>query len=170
MFEKSQWQNMFDKVLGMDFALTGFAFVLLVLATFFGVIMRYVLTRPFIWLEEVQVLCIIWVIFLGCAAAFRHGAHVAIEVVVDMLPNRFRLAIERFNYILVILMLSYIAYQGYFMVRQLAITERVTNILGIPYWVVYAALPVGCVLSIVSYTYAMYKINKGVSLRLRGTE
>ena len=64
------------------------ALILLVGVTFFGVIMRYCLGDPFVWQEEVQLALIIWVVFLGGRYAFVCGNHAAIDVIVEMFPEK----------------------------------------------------------------------------------
>ena len=55
----------------LDLALAGVAFVILIVVTFGGVIMRYILSSPLAWAEEVQLWMFLWITFLGAGAAFR---------------------------------------------------------------------------------------------------
>ena len=72
------------------------ALVLLVGVTFFGVIMRYCLGDPFVWQEEVQLALIIWVVFLGGRYAFVCGNHAAIDVIVEMFPEKLQKILESY--------------------------------------------------------------------------
>lgn len=146
-----------DFFLNIDLFISGIAFAILVLVTFVGVIMRYAMRRPFMWQEEVQLASIVWVVFLGSGAAFRTGNHVAIEIIVDALPKTLRKIIETLNYLLVVVVLIYLLNQGTNLVKQLSVTQRLTNILHIPYYLIYVAFPVGCVLMIVNYTVTFYR-------------
>ena len=57
----------------LDVLIAGMALIALVAITFAGVIMRYIFSQPFIWLEEMQIALFLWVAFLGSSAAFRRN-------------------------------------------------------------------------------------------------
>ena len=72
----------------LDVAVASIALIVLILLTFSGVIMRYIVGKPYTWLEEVQLFCMVWIVFAAGGAAFRTGSHVAIEMVVEMVRKR----------------------------------------------------------------------------------
>ncbi len=72
----------------LDLFLASIALAVLTVITFAAVIMRYVLREPLLWQEEAQAFCQVWMIFLGASVAFRQGSIVAIEMVVDALPEK----------------------------------------------------------------------------------
>lgn len=141
-----------NSLLNLDFVLTGITFIALVSITFVGVIMRYFLNNPLVWLEEVQLMCFVWIVFFGSGAAFRTGNHVAIEMIVDKLPSGIKKIVEVLIYITVIIVLAYFFMKGSDLVKQLAETDRTTNIFKIPYKIIYSAFPIGCILMIINYT------------------
>ncbi|SMP40377.1 TRAP-type C4-dicarboxylate transport system, small permease component [Anoxynatronum buryatiense] len=143
-------------LLNLDLVLTGATFLVLVTITFAGVIMRYFVNRPLVWLEEVQLMCFVWIVFFGAGAAFRTGSHVAIDMVVDRFPQQLRKITEILIYIAVIIVLCYFMVQGWSLVQQMGQTNRLTNIFKIPYTLIYAAFPIGCVLMIINYSIATY--------------
>lgn len=144
-------------LLNLDLVLTGIVFAILVVVTFAGVIMRYFVNNPFVWLEEVQLACFVWIAFLGGGAAFRTGNHVAIEFIVDRLPTGLRKVVEVLIYLVVIIVLGYFFIQGSNLVNQMANTGRTTNILKIPYKIIYSAFPIGCILMIINFTIESFK-------------
>ena len=121
------------------------ALVLLVGVTFFGVIMRYCLGDPFVWQEEVQLALIIWVVFLGGRYAFVCGNHAAIDVIVEMVPERLQKIVSVLIAAVSLIILCYVGYQGIRYIMQMMRYNRVTNILKLPYSLVYLPLPIGCV-------------------------
>ena len=121
------------------------ALVLLVGVTFFGVIMRYCLGDPFVWQEEVQLALIIWVVFLGGRYAFVCGNHAAIDVIVEMFPEKIQKIFSVLIAAVAVIVLCYVGYQGVRYIMQMVRYDRVTNILKIPYSLIYTPLPVGCV-------------------------
>ena len=82
-------KNKFLKVIGnLDIAIAVIALVILIVLTSSGVVFRYALGKPFTWLEEVQLFCLVWIVFAAGGAAFRTGNHVSIEMVVEMFPKK----------------------------------------------------------------------------------
>lgn len=125
----------------------------LVVLTFAGVLKRYIFRDPIAWMEEIQPLLFLWMVFLAAGAAFRTGGHVAIEIVVDALPKKVSSVIERINVLVELLILAYLTWQSCVFYGQCVATNKVTLFLQIPYSLAYVVLPIGCVLMIVSVIY-----------------
>ena len=47
---------------------------------------RYFLNDPYIWPEEVIRIAMIWLSFVGAGMAFRRGAHILVDTIVNLLP------------------------------------------------------------------------------------
>lgn len=136
----------------LDWAVTCIAMAVLIFVTFLGVIMRYFFNSPLVWTEEVQLWCFVWVVFLGGGATFRLGEHVSIDILVDLLPKALQKIVKVVEYVVVIAVLIYYTKYSTVLAQQMVRTERLTNILGIPYGLIYSAFPVGCIIMIISYT------------------
>ena len=145
------------KILGnLDVGVSCVMMVALVILTFVGVLMRYIMRSPITWQEEVQMLLFLWIVFLGGAGAFRAGSHIAIEILVDALPKKIGGVIERFDVLLQLLILVYLFWQEIQYYNQLIVAGRVTNLLRLPYGVAYAVVPIGGALMLISMLYAAY--------------
>lgn len=140
-------------VLRADIWITGLFFAGLTLVTFFGVVMRYFLNQPFVWLEEVQLALFIGVVYIGAGSAFRHGSHVAIDFLVEMFPAALRRAVEILVHVIVVVVLGYFAWQGLTMTMGMVDSGRVTSILRFPSFAIYAMIPIGLVWAIVNCLY-----------------
>lgn len=140
----------FYKILCLDQIIASFALIVLVAVTFLGVIMRYFFNAPFVWLEEVQLLCFIWLIFFGSPVVVRNGGHVAIDIVVDMMPEKLAKIVIHIATIVLILVVGFMCYQGILLIMQHQRTGRVSNILDIPYVVIYSAMPISFMLFILN--------------------
>lgn len=142
------------KVLGnLDVGLACLLLAGLIVLTFAGVLKRYIFRDPIAWMEEIQPLLFLWVVFLAAGAAFRTGGHVAIEIVVDALPKRASKIIDRIDVVIELLILAYLTWQSCVFYAQCVTTNKVTLFLQLPYSLVYVILPIGCVLMIVSVIY-----------------
>jgi TRAP-type C4-dicarboxylate transport system permease small subunit len=140
--------------------IAGIMLTLLIIFTFFAVIMRYVVNRPITWGEEFQLLSMVMIVFFGAGAGFRLKSHVAIDIVVDLLPRGAQKVIGAVIYALTVIILGYFFVHSASYVRQMFATERVTNILHIPYFLIYASFPISCVLMIVNYSLQTFRKKK----------
>lgn len=145
-------------VLGnLDTIVASVVLALLIILTFAGVIFRYVLGAPFTWLEEVQTSCMVWIVFAAAGAAFRAGNQVAIEMIVDLMPEKMQKIAEIFISVVVVVVLAYLFYQSIGFINIFVQSGRSTPMLKIPYAFIYGIAPVSYVLMIVSYFYALVK-------------
>ena len=141
----------------LDLFLASIALAVLTLVTFAAVIMRYVLKAPLLWQEEAQAFCQVWMIFLGASVAFRQGSIVAIEMVVDALPEKGKRIMEYVVDMIVIFTLTFLMVKCQQYIAQVfGRTHRGTPILGIPYELIYGISPYGCGLMILSYLLSKY--------------
>ena len=118
----------------------------LIAFTFVGVPMRYLMSHPFTWEEELQLACMVWITFLAAPAAFRSKSHVAIEIVVDALPRSMRRAAEVLIALVVYAVLIYFFFRSRNFIAVMVKTSRKTPILMIPYSWIYSVAPVSIVL------------------------
>lgn len=137
-------------LLNLDLYLGCCILIVLVAVAIATVISRYIIGSPFMWSEEIQVLCFTWISFLGAGVAFRHGAHVSIEMLVDLIPYRIRRYIELIIALAVSLLLCYVGYLSIVYVNQSILLEKTTTILKIPDYLYCLSVPVGCFFMIVS--------------------
>lgn len=154
----------------LDIIITGVALSYLVFLTITGALSRYFLDSPWVWMEEVQLMLEVWVVFLGAGYGFRVGAHVAIEIVIDALPQK----VQRFfDYLIMAIVVGTIAYllvQSIGYVRLFIRSERTTSILQIPYYLIYGIVPVSCILMILNYLYYFIMKVRGVDVTAKETE
>ncbi|WP_291633177.1 TRAP transporter small permease [Clostridium sp.] len=141
-----------NALLNLDLIIAVISLIVLIIITFLGVIMRYFANNPFIWQQEVQLWCFVWIVFFGSSAAFRSGSHVAIDLVVDLLPDSLKKVVDILGYFVMMGVLIYLTIHGSNLVIQLASTNRLTNILRVPFSIIYSAFPIGCVLMMINYT------------------
>ena len=145
-------QNKIASVLmNLDIAVASAILAILIVLTFLGVIWRYIFDAPFTWLEEVQTSCLVWIVFAAAGAAFRTGNHVAIEMIVDMMPAKVQKIMEWFISIVVVAVVGYLFFQVFIK------SGRSTSMLKIPYTAVYGIAIFSYIDMIFSYFYSIIK-------------
>ena len=136
----------------LDMGIAVISLAALIAVTFINVIMRRCFNRPFMWQEEVQLWLIVWVVCYGSSAAFRSGGHVVVDMVIEMLPDVLQNVVKWIVWLIVTGVMGYLLYSNIIYLEQLFTTNRVTNILKIPYGFIYSAFPVSIVYSIAGFT------------------
>ena len=154
MNQKSKLKNV---LWNLDTIVASVVLAILIILTFAGVPFRYLLGAPFTWLEEVQLACMVWIVYAGAGAAFRAGNQVAIEMIVDLMPKGMQKIMEIFISVVVLAVLGYLFYQSLGYIGIFLRSGRATPMLKIPYAVIYGIAPVSFVLMVISYFYALFK-------------
>jgi len=108
------------------------------------------------WIEEVQLACMVWIVFCAAGGAFRTGDHVAIELLVDTLPVPAQKVISVMVTIVVVSVLGYLLYQSIGFVQVFVRSGRSTSILRIPFTWIYGIAPIALFSMILNYLYAKY--------------
>lgn len=149
--------NGLDFLMNFDLFLASAILAILIILTFLGVVWRYVFNSPFTWLEEVQTSCMVWIVFAAAGAAFRTGNHVAIEMIVDLMPKKMQKVTEWIISIVVVIVIGYLFFQSLGFIQVFLKSGRSTSMLKIPYVAVYGIAIVSYIDMIISYFYSIIK-------------
>lgn len=144
-------------LMNLDIVVASAILAILIALTFLGVIWRYIFNAPFTWLEEVQTSCMVWIVFAAAGAAFRSGNHVAIEMIVDMMPAKMQKIMEWLISVVVVIVIGYLFWQSIGFIQVFLKSGRSTSMLKIPYSVVYGIAIVSYIDMIISYFYSIIK-------------
>jgi TRAP-type C4-dicarboxylate transport system permease small subunit len=87
------------------------------LSVFTGVVIRYVVTVPFPWTEEVARFCLIWFGLLAAAIGVRRGIHFSFQWGLIYLPGRQRYLIRQIGNFAVIVFLTMLLWQSFALVE-----------------------------------------------------
>jgi len=130
-------------------AIAGAALVVVVLVTCWGVVTRYVTEQPATWTGEVAGIAFAWLVFLGAAAGFKYGMHVAIDMLVVALPVPLRRVLMAFVDVLVLAFLAIL----FVLAVQFSIDAWTdpTSVLRLPRSVTYVSVVVGSACMAVRY-------------------
>ena len=140
-------------LMNLDIVVASIILAILIVLTFLGVVWRYIFNAPFTWLEEVQTSCMVWIVFAGAGAAFRSGNHVAIEMIVDLMPKSMQKIMEILISIVVVVVIGYLFMQSIGFIQVFV----KSSMLKIPYSWVYGIAIVSYFDMIISYFYALFR-------------
>lgn len=128
--------------------------VLMSLATFGNVILRYAFNSPIQWAEEFSRYAFIWVVFLGAAACSKRKTHIAIDALTLLAPPRFRHFLAILVQGVVLVLTTAVAYYGWVLCR---LATQATSTLNIPQYVVYLVVPFSAVLIFMHTAIDLYR-------------
>lgn len=130
-------------------------FVVMVVSTLTQVICRYLLEFSLPWVDELARYCLVWMVFVGMVLTLVRGQHVTVDLMLDRYSIRFRpfaltiIDLATSGLFLVLL------YGGVLLMQLTA--GQTTSGLGMPKYMVYAALPIGALLMLIELGQRIYR-------------
>ena len=113
---------------------------------FSQVVARYALGNSLSWSEEIGRHLFVWMTFLGAALGVRNKAHVALDLLVNHLPQRLNKIVLAFGYLVMLVFSAVLIHTGMKMVTLGS--HQISAALQIPMKYVYIVLPISGVLMI----------------------
>ena len=132
------------------------AMTLVVCLTFYQVVTRFVFGHPSAWSEVAARSGTIWMVFLGLAAAFRQGAMIAVDFLIDVSPDRMRRVLHVVVAVASLVFLVILVWYG----TAMTLRVRGQNLAGMHVSIawVYAAIPVGAALSVLGVISRLFEV------------
>lgn len=112
-----------------------------------GVFSRYVLGSGSQWPEPIAILLMMVFTFIGAAAGYRAGAHIAVTILTDRLPKLVQAAAARISDVLMLLVCAFVVVYGVQLCRA-TWGQSVSELPWLPVGVTYLPLPIGGVLTL----------------------
>lgn len=135
-------------VTGVALGMGCFAMTVAACAGLFQVLTRFILQEPATWSEPLIRMMLIWMAYLGLAAAVRAGSLVSVDLLYRLVRGRRRRALEA------VIALATLALLGVLVWFGIDLTSRVRfqNLAGleIPVSFAYAAIPTGALISMLA--------------------
>ena len=128
--------------------IAGLSILAMTLIIPWGIFARYVLGTGSSWPEPVSILLMVVFTFVGAAASYRAGAHMAVGMITDRLPPLQRQLVALLVQVLMILVCVFMTYYG----TTLCLTtwnQFLASLPGVRVGMTYAPIPVGGVLTLV---------------------
>lgn len=116
------------------------ALAIMLCAILFNVIMRYLFRNPTSWADELAMICMAYVTFVGGAVAYKKNLHFGIDFLVDKLPLKVRMFIRRFFNLVYIFLFGYATILGY-RLFDTAVKRMIYS--GWSYKIIDASMPLG---------------------------
>ncbi|WP_158932371.1 TRAP transporter large permease subunit [Acidisphaera sp. S103] len=118
----------------IDLLTQGLAALLVVIEVvilFVGVLWRYLLDNPLVWVEELAAILFLWLVSLGAVIALRRGEHMCMTVVIGRVGERTQRLATRFSALIVALVTAGLVLPGIsYAEQQQAILTPVMQIPG----------------------------------------
>lgn len=117
---------------------------------FINVVLRFFGTS-IMWAEELARYAIVWITFVGASVCVYKGAHIGVDVIMNILGEKSK---KILSLILVLFSLIFSLTFTYFSLKitmNVHGTNQVSSTLGVPMYIVYAAMPVGGILMSIRY-------------------
>lgn len=125
----------------------------------YSVAMRYLLSAPPMWGEEIPKLLFVWMIFLGAGFAYFSGQNIRMTALIERAPPGPRRVVELGMYGLVVVILLMVLWYS---VPILQLTARTTSLAtGLSDAWTYAALPLGALLLLANAVWRIRRLLRG---------
>ena len=128
--------------------IAGLSILTMTLIIPWGIFARYVLGTGSSWPEPVSILLMVVFTFVGAAASYRAGAHMAVGMITDRLPPLQRQLVALLVQLLMIVVCVFMTYYG----TRLCITtwnQFLASLPSVRVGMTYAPIPIGGVLTLV---------------------
>lgn len=123
-----------------------------VAVAFTNVVARYVFDASLVWATELTILLFLWSVFFGAAYCFKKDAHIAVTIVLDVMPTRIAKAMLLLSHLVTLVFLIAVGYYGYqYLLLVIDLDERSIDLWGMPMWIPYLVIPI-------SFALAAYRV------------
>jgi len=143
-----------DKAIGfINQSIAAFGISAGVALAFVNVVARFVFDASLTWAAELTVFLFLWSAFFGAAYCFKKDAHIAITIVLDILPSRIAKFFLIVSHTITIGFLLAVSYYGYEYLELVIDMEERSIDLDIPMWIPYLVIPL-------SFAFAAFRVGE----------
>ncbi len=123
-----------------------------VFVAFINVVARYVFDASFTWATELTIYLFLWSVFFAAAYCFKKDAHIAVTIVLDLMPDRVAKVMLIISHVVTFIFLCAVAYYGYeYLLETIEFDERSIDLWNIPMWTIYSVIPI-------SFAFGAYRV------------
>ena len=111
------------------------------------VIARYVFRHPIVFVDDAVCLCFAWVIYFGCAVAYRYGMHYGLDFIYKVIPEKAHPYYNIFLKLVILFLVSVLFKLSYILRSNVGAKVLLTT--GIPYKYIDDAAVLGFALMVI---------------------
>jgi TRAP-type C4-dicarboxylate transport system permease small subunit len=149
--------------------ISGLGVLLMGLILTYEVLCRYLFNSPTIWAQETSIYLYMWTMLAAASYTLQTRKHVHVDLVVDRLPVRPKLALEAATSTVGAIFCGIVSMQAYEMIAATVRFGKVSATpLRVPLWIPQSALLMGFVL--LTLQFAFLAVDRMAALKLRGGE
>ena len=123
--------------------LLAFGIIALSVLLLINVFLRFFFSRSIVMAEEVGQIILLAITFLGLSYVARHGRHIRMSVVYDVVSNKFRKILAVIISLVTSITLYYLSYVAFRYVAAIKLANRVTSSLNIPVYMINLVVAIG---------------------------
>ncbi len=120
---------------------------------FVNVVARFVFDASLTWAAELTVFFFLWSAFFGAAYCFKKDAHIAVTIILDLLPTHIAKAFLIVSHLITICFLIAVSYYGYEYLLLVHELDEMSIDLDIPMWIPYLVIPI-------SFAFAAFRVSE----------
>jgi C4-dicarboxylate transporter DctQ subunit len=123
-----------------------------VAVAFTNVVARYVFDASLVWATELTIFLFLWSAFFGAAYCFKKDAHIAVTIVLDVMPSKIAKGMLLVSHTITMIFLVAVSYYGYeYILLVIDLDERSIDLWNMPMWIVYLVIPI-------SFAFGAYRV------------
>lgn len=126
---------------------SGIALFIMTIVIPIGVFNRYVLGQGSMWPEPLAILCMIIFTFIGAAASYRAGGHIAVTMVTDRVPEKMRNVMTWFVHGFMVILALFVVWYG-FSLCSVTWNQYIAEFPVLRVGLTYVPLPIGAMITL----------------------
>lgn len=141
--------SLISKTIGfINQSIAAFGITAGVAVAFTNVVARYAFDASLVWATELTIFLFLWSAFFGAAYCFKKDAHIAVTIILDIVPSKLAKIMLLLSHTVTIVFLLAIAYYGYqYLFLLIDLDERSIDLWDLPMWIVYLVIPIAFIFS-----------------------
>lgn len=152
----------FDLLINLSAIMAAAILIFIMLSVCAEIIMRYFFNNPLIWVIEISEYGLLYVTFLGTAWVLRRGAHISVDLFIDLLRPSLGNLLKIFSAVAGIFVCYIFVRYGVSVVREyyLSGSARPTS-LEVPTFLVLWIIPYGGILLLLQFVRNLFNYTRG---------
>lgn len=123
--------------------LLGLALIVAVLLNFANVVGRYGFGRSILWGDEVQMVILVAVTFLGVAIVAWRRQHLVMDMLLQRMPAPLRITVRLFETAVLVVIAGLVGTHSYSYASQMYLLGRLSDNAEIPMWMPHSTVVIG---------------------------